>query len=754
MEWPLYGTRLVATLGSKSLLKKISRKAIMDVNVPNACDTIVDPSAPLALRLQGNLLFGVSRVFAQQCSYMLADTQGLKEKMQGINALLRELQVDPDVVTTRPHQLNLQEDPGFNIELDLGFDLSSFDTSFSVSSDPSSLMSPRTLASSQSSFLEGDELFLQEPLPLESSSSGDGAAGLNFVAEGLVDEEIQQSCSGSVNEVMLYPGPAIIEEQSLHIQEDGSLIIRDPSVHADLGQSDVIEQDVVQEQVEDFELDLHQGTTEQDGQLDPEDGHDILADNDEDADQAAVIPRAASFRDQAIPHHDEESADQTTVDRSENDPPSVDVLVGNQADDNIDTVTETAPQRRTRAVKTVTIDYPAEVPNRTIVDWNNDYLGIMDLAQLEKAERLKLPQAKRNAEYWVLDQGIGRVDSTFGEDVQDHPLAIFSGQTLLDMLVQPQSERTSRKRSSSALSSEEGDVSERRVRARQVSGQLQETPDVGDQGMADANTDANLDEDDFEPQVGRQAQAPMSDNPDIMPWNTYASSRQDSRYGSARPALSVAGFGSSARGPIAFDYMPSSVASKRVSQLIQESPLEQRRRLLRRPSLVGSGDLDSQDDDDLGGMTADDNSFDLDDHEVHRQLAATLKDITNFELQGPDTPTNIHDVPSSQLAAATLEQEAYNFLVFLQTTLETRQAGTVEDDEEEAEMTFQELLPPMNNNKIVAAQGFLHVLSLTTQGLIDVRQEGYFGEIYLSVISTPASPAPVEEEEDEEQEEG
>lgn len=28
----------------------------MDVNVPNACGTITDPVAPMALRLQGNLL--------------------------------------------------------------------------------------------------------------------------------------------------------------------------------------------------------------------------------------------------------------------------------------------------------------------------------------------------------------------------------------------------------------------------------------------------------------------------------------------------------------------------------------------------------------------------------------------------------------------------------------------------------------------------------------------------------------------------
>jgi hypothetical protein len=50
-------TRLVATLGAKSVLKKVTRKAILDVNVPKACKTIQDPSAPMALRLQGNLLY-------------------------------------------------------------------------------------------------------------------------------------------------------------------------------------------------------------------------------------------------------------------------------------------------------------------------------------------------------------------------------------------------------------------------------------------------------------------------------------------------------------------------------------------------------------------------------------------------------------------------------------------------------------------------------------------------------------------------
>jgi hypothetical protein len=48
--------RLVATLGYKSNLKRVTRRAILDVNLPKACKTITEPEMPLALRLQGSLL--------------------------------------------------------------------------------------------------------------------------------------------------------------------------------------------------------------------------------------------------------------------------------------------------------------------------------------------------------------------------------------------------------------------------------------------------------------------------------------------------------------------------------------------------------------------------------------------------------------------------------------------------------------------------------------------------------------------------
>ncbi|KAF1348657.1 Rad21/Rec8-like protein [Delphinella strobiligena] len=48
---------LVATLGARSTLKKVNKKAILEVNVPKACETIISPGAPMALRLQSNLLY-------------------------------------------------------------------------------------------------------------------------------------------------------------------------------------------------------------------------------------------------------------------------------------------------------------------------------------------------------------------------------------------------------------------------------------------------------------------------------------------------------------------------------------------------------------------------------------------------------------------------------------------------------------------------------------------------------------------------
>ena len=66
--------RLVATLSSKSSFKRINRKQILDVDVSKACQTIVDPVAPMALRLQGNLLYAMPLIAGREAVLTYAGT--------------------------------------------------------------------------------------------------------------------------------------------------------------------------------------------------------------------------------------------------------------------------------------------------------------------------------------------------------------------------------------------------------------------------------------------------------------------------------------------------------------------------------------------------------------------------------------------------------------------------------------------------------------------------------------------------------
>ncbi|KNG88292.1 Rad21/Rec8 N terminal domain protein [Aspergillus nomiae NRRL 13137] len=145
---------LIATLGSKSISKKLNRKTILDVDVPRACHVIMDPEAPMALRLQGNLLYGVSRVYSQQCGYALTDVQAMHDKMRTLLKVLPGGGLDPTAGKTRPDQLVLPYDPSFLPECDLpgmGMDLSKLSLPFDpATSQHSGLLWPKTPDLSQS----------------------------------------------------------------------------------------------------------------------------------------------------------------------------------------------------------------------------------------------------------------------------------------------------------------------------------------------------------------------------------------------------------------------------------------------------------------------------------------------------------------------------------------------------------------------------------------------------------------------------
>jgi len=92
--------------------------------------------------------------------------------------------------------------------------------------------------------------------------------------------------------------------------------------------------------------------------------------------------------------------------------------------------------------------------------------------------------------------------------------------------------------------------------------------------------------------------------------------------------------------------------------------------------------------------------------------------------------------------AQTLDNEAMNFLTFVHTSISDRkeqrmiaeQLGQPVDLQDENIMNFEELLSPVVNSRIVAAQGFLHVLSLGMKGLLSVEQGPHFGQVVLGAL--------------------
>ena len=93
-----------------------------------------------------------------------------------------------------------------------------------------------------------------------------------------------------------------------------------------------------------------------------------------------------------------------------------------------------------------------------------------------------------------------------------------------------------------------------------------------------------------------------------------------------------------------------------------------------------------------------------------------------------------------------LDAEGINFLAFVRDGIQEKRKRLGEElgasslQAEAAadldEVLFEELLPPLTNMRVVAAQALLHTLALATKGLLTVRQDEHFGGIGLRIVET------------------
>jgi meiotic recombination protein REC8 len=73
----------------------VTRRAIDNVDLRQAIQKISEPGAPLALRVQSNLLFGLSKVYEHKTRYILSDLEKIKGYLRELDRQRARKTTDP-----------------------------------------------------------------------------------------------------------------------------------------------------------------------------------------------------------------------------------------------------------------------------------------------------------------------------------------------------------------------------------------------------------------------------------------------------------------------------------------------------------------------------------------------------------------------------------------------------------------------------------------------------------------------------------
>ncbi|KAM0326183.1 hypothetical protein ACHAQA_006780 [Verticillium albo-atrum] len=115
LQNPEYGVSTLWRVGTVGA-SKVTRKAMQEVDVQKACKAILQPAAPLALRIQGNLLYGLTRIFEQQCSLVLGDAERTQAEMQLFYQKIGRSATDSAAGKVRRENILLPDDPNFILD--------------------------------------------------------------------------------------------------------------------------------------------------------------------------------------------------------------------------------------------------------------------------------------------------------------------------------------------------------------------------------------------------------------------------------------------------------------------------------------------------------------------------------------------------------------------------------------------------------------------------------------------------------------
>ena len=355
--------------------------------------------------------------------------------------------------------------------------------------------------------------------------------------------------------------------------------------------------------------------------------------------------------------------------------------------------------RKKRTGKVLPKDTRLELRNAEILGWNTNYLKNMKEVAHSKNQHRSQQQAKKNAEHYVWGAGIGGLGQDFFG--ARGPLNQFMGDSLFEMF-------TGRSRNPTATPKRDRDsgideATQREAsRKRQKTIESEEEEEVGrgpdDEGPSMLGGDEDV-------ELPREAVSALDDQQifSAMPWNISASKRGSSAIPHSARVTVMSEQGRQ--------------GSRAGSRMVSASPL------LRR-STGHPGDfeaLQSLDSEVLGG-----DEF---------AYAAPTSDPAKAEQAITEPSVRVREA---------LSAEGENFFAFVADAIAEKRCGALDylaemPDEDQLgpveveQVTFEELLPPPETNKMTACQGFLMLLSLGMKGMLNVQQPAAFENITLEL---------------------
>ncbi|KAJ4298699.1 R8 protein [Collariella sp. IMI 366227] len=704
--------RLVSTIGLRSTNKKVSRKAIQDVNVRKACKTILQPGAPIALRLQGTLLYGLSRVYSQQCHYVLTDAERVQAHMRAFYSALggSDNALDLQAGRAKPKELILADDPEF--ELDPNLPAFHFDeegvlvvpeisqASRKTSSQLSPLQRDGSLSSSNRSILVGFDLS-QSPYgghssllngPFGAGTMTPGKGGDGIMPFGDEERELQA-----------------LDDLGIEIDADGNIVQAPEEPQLPRLPRPEKDEGVVLLQDDDFIQFDNQG--------------DVIMGGANVFHSDPPLPALQAFGAQS--HGQQGHEQEQNIEGRE-------VAVSEEASSGQAPIRVQRPRRR----PILALDDQTKITRQELKSWSANYLEHAEKAS-QSRQGVTPAEARKNAFNLIFGRGIAGVGFSTGVPGLPHPLAPhFAGEglhaNLLGIIITHPNEENvevprGRHRNALEAFDLDEDANSRRVRRRlsddehsEDSQHGQRLPHPDDDGLPPI-----LGDDELPPvELGRRAGSVLPDLPSDVPWN---------RPSSQIPSSSIKGGGPGSKPP---------------SRHVSASPLHGRGSIL-----IPGGEIERfSDDGDHPFLGSDDLGFGLGSGggggfaPLHSgPVGGGSGSFSDPAL--PTTTGNGTQTTSQQMRAA-LDREGRNFLGFVESV--AREKGSPVDITDNDHITggsanssrrwveFDSLFEAEDRKKVVVAQGFYHVLSLATKNVIRVKQEGQgrkepFGVIRLGV---------------------